>query len=710
MGENDIELHNMSASISRRHSRSPATLSSDSGLDHTLTNTEYGVGYNAEYDIEYGPEHEESHRLQDLVPSLSWRGPSSKNYVKSKPRLFLKALWAGPIEASDPPPRPFQSLRFFEELPGKFRARLSKVRQSLIFVAYLSFWLLLWSKILLPYLVEPPQTADGQKVVSLTCDQADLFWKGKNAACGLNAKDCESSVTRDDVVFRCPALCDRGSWLYSLRAVGPNVVKYRGYFIGGGSRRSTDDILSYPYRADSFPCGAAVHSGLVSPFFGGCARISYASGPQAEFEGTGGHYGVADSIGFGSFFPFSYVFKLSTASPSRCYDPRLLVLIANIILGIPVVLFAPAAAFFWTMAIVGFWTIVTATDPPVLVDPADAESFYRLVSVGLERFLPTCFVLYVLWMVSVKRTFSPYAPFKSRPSLSDTAFGETPDYENLHANTGSPLSRLLLWYPLFWLGILNNITFDRLPVDRLTWHDLQVQPGALLTVVVVALLLMVCVVAQAYYVWLLGRFWKLLLVYGGIFAGLFLLGNLPGLTLRIHHYIFALVFIPGCSTRGRTAYAFQGILLGLFLSGVARWGYASIAETDLSLLRGEPSGQIGTPEITGFKDALMLWQTPFNDTYISTEAPPEHATVSLLVNDIERFRGESNGTLDIAQLLSENKELVTLLQLEHKQKETPLYLRLAKYLEEKNEFGDYTRAAVLKVPSFEFAAPPPGIT
>ncbi|KAM9898519.1 hypothetical protein OXX69_009840, partial [Metschnikowia pulcherrima] len=163
----------MSASMSRRHSRSPATSSSDSGLDHTLTNTEYGVGYNAEYDIEYGPEHEESHRLQDSVPSSSWGGAASKNHAKAKPRSFLKALWAGPIEASDQPPRPIQSLRFFEELPGKFRARLSKVRQGLIFVAYLSLWLLLWSKILLPYLVEPPQTADGQKVVSLTCDQTD---------------------------------------------------------------------------------------------------------------------------------------------------------------------------------------------------------------------------------------------------------------------------------------------------------------------------------------------------------------------------------------------------------------------------------------------------------------------------------------------------------------------------------------------------------
>ena len=34
-----------------------------------------------------------------------------------------------------------------------------------------------------------------------------------------------------------------------------------------------------------------------------------------------------------------------------------------------------------------------------------------------------------------------------------------------------------------------------------------------------------------------------------------------------------MLLIPGCATRGRTALMFQGILLGLFLSGAARWGW-----------------------------------------------------------------------------------------------------------------------------------------
>ena len=65
------------------------------------------------------------------------------------------------------------------------------------------------------------------------------------------------------------------------------------------------------------------------------------------------------------------------------------------------------------------------------------------------------------------------------------------------------------------------------------------------------------------------------------------LAQLPGLTLRVHHYILAMLLIPGCATRGRTALMFQGILLGLFLSGAARWGLAAIVETADSLRRDD---------------------------------------------------------------------------------------------------------------------------
>ncbi|GEQ66654.1 hypothetical protein JCM33374_g317 [Metschnikowia sp. JCM 33374] len=693
MGKEEIELQDIHTDFSGIKPHYPPTLSDDHGFERQNNARDLNI-----------PLAPKTHNMP------VWSDSGTNSTWGSKFQSFIWRIWDGPMETWDSPPRPIQCLSFLEGLPDKIRRRMGTVKYLLIFGIYLTLWAALWSKTLFPYLVEAPLEADGVKVISLTCGQAHTLWKGKNSACGMDAKECSSLFSTEDVIFRCPALCDRGSWIYSSRAVGSDIVKYRGYFIGGGTRDMSDGILSYPYRADSFHCGAAVHSGIISPFFGGCARVSYSSGPQAEFRSTGGHYGVSDSIEFKSFFPFSYVFKSLSMTPSHCHDPRLLVLIVNIILGAPVVFFAPAAAFYWTMAIVGFWTIVTATDPPVLVEPADRESFYQLISIGLERFLPTCFILYFLWMVSVKRTFSVDLLESSRSSSTETLNEES--FEPVRESKGeSPLSRLFLWYPMFWLGVLNNVTFDRLPLDRLTWHDFQVLPGALVTIVIISSLLVCCIVAQAYYVWLSGRFWKLLSIYGGILGGFFLLGNLPGLTLRIHHYIFGLVLIPGCATRGRIAYVFQGILLGLFLSGVARWGYASIAETNLSLLRGEPSGQIVSPEITGFDSGLLYWKNLQNsDSTFRVKDTASNATISLLVNDIERYRGKSNGTVDVAKLLSEHEELKALLDLEPKDKETPVFLRLAKYSEEKHKFGDYTRAAILKLPSFEFEAPPPGLT
>lgn len=589
--------------------------------------------------------------------SLEWE--PRPRLVPGTVRRFCRAAWRGPRVPLDAEPRAWAAVLPLELVPRKLHGLFPyKVKVAAVAV-YLLLWALVWTQITLPYMTATPVDGQGQPVLVLTCGQADDFWLGKNAACGLDAELCPRFAETHDVTIRCPSLCDRGSWLYSMRAVGSELVKYRGYFIGGGPSEGSGDVLTEPYRGDSFPCGAAVHAGLVSPFFGGCARVSF-TGPQAGFAAAAGHYGVSPLVGFPGWFPHLYVFKRLTGLASHCHDTRLVVLVLNLVMSVPVVFLASGACMYWVLSAVGFWTIVLATDPPVNVDPYDLESWYTLISLGLERFLPTCFVLYVLWTVSVRRTLD-YVP-------------------------QSPMSRVVFWFPTFWLGVLNNISFDRLPVDRLTWHDLQTQPGALVTISVAALVLVVCIVAQAYYVWLLGRFWKLLLVYGGMFAGLFLLAQLPGLTLRIHHYVFALMFIPGCGTRNRTGLAFQGILLGLFLSGVARWGYAAIAETNLSLLRGEPDGRVPPPMMVAFNEGLLNWA--------HSDAFPE---VSLLVNDVERFRGPANGTLNVTTMIPEALG------------EAEVYFRLAQISEEKR-ISDYTRAAVLRVPSYEFRLPPPGIT
>ena len=632
---------------------------------------------------------------------------------KEKIKRFFIVAWEGPIHPIDNPPKPIGCLLWLESLPLVFRQKTTASARRIMLGIYLLIWLAVWTRIQLPYLSQPPEVSGlDTEVISLTCEQSDMFWKGKNAACGLNAENCPSLDTKEDIFIRCPALCDRGSWLYSLRAIGDQVVKYRGYFVGGGETAGNEERLSHPYRADSFPCGAAVHSGIVSPFFGGCARISYSSGAQTYFKDTKGHYGVSDSIKFDTFFPYSFFFKGLSAKVTQCYDPRFPILLLNIFMGMPIVFFGSGVTFFWIMSIVGYWTIAFATDPPVLVDPHDKETFFQLISVGLERFLPTAFVLHFLWVVSVKQTFGSLHDYVKLRISEDEERG--PRGEN--SSNYSTVTRLILWYPFFWLGVLNNVTFDRLPVDRLTWHDLQVQPGALLTVLIVALVLVFCIIAQAYYVWLLGRFWKLILVYGVMFMSLILIANIPGLTLRIHHYIFGLMFIPGCATRGRTAYAFQGILLGFFLSGVSRWGYASIAETDISLLRGEPIGKLKPPEIFSVNAGVVYWNEPSfpDDSDMPSRLLEDYSDISVLINDIERYRGKNIGSLNITQLIENNTDLGDLVRKSMEflapGAEIPLYLRIAKYSPQKKSLGDYSSASTLLLPSYNLTIGELGIT
>jgi hypothetical protein len=59
---------------------------------------------------------------------------------------------------------------------------------------------------------------------------------------------------------------------------------------------------------------------------------------------------------------------------------------------------------------------------------------------------------------------------------------------------------------------------------------------------------------------------------------LLVLGLLPGLTLRLHHYIVAIMIFPVTAFPTRLSALYQGLLLGLFVNGTAAFGFASILE------------------------------------------------------------------------------------------------------------------------------------
>jgi hypothetical protein len=107
---------------------------------------------------------------------------------------------------------------------------------------------------------------------------------------------------------------------------------------------------------------------------------------------------------------------------------------------------------------------------------------------------------------------------------------------------------------------------------------------------------------------------------------------MPKLTLRIHHYIIALLLLPGTAMQTRVSLLCQGLLVGLFVNGIARWDFDSILQT-AAALRGD--GQLGSgipailePVING-SSITFAWENLLRG----------YQGVSVVVNDVERYRG-----------------------------------------------------------------------
>ncbi|SCU92431.1 LAMI_0E10374g1_1 [Lachancea mirantina] len=630
---------------------------------------------------------------KDWTPFDQETSPTSAQWVllqrSNTFKRMLRSIWYGPAEPRDDPPNFPHRWSFTSKLENfpceVFQKRLSKSVRILMLVVYCCIWASLAGSIIYYYSVKPPvfQEHDGKKIpiVTLQCN-SQLGWAGKNNACGLDAKDCVTvGDYTPDVYFRCPSLCDQGAYTYAAIAVGDQRIKYRQYVIGGGERKA-DELLSFPYRADSFPCGAAVHAGIISPFFGGSARLSF-NGSQTNFPSQRGRYQTDDSVEFDSPFPSSFIFKKPpSGTMSGIYDPRIPVLAVNILLSLPVFYLTESIVGYWIISLVGYWTLVMALDPPFVVDPHNPDDFAQLISTAFQRMLPFCFILYVLWKCAIRRT------------LKD----------------GSPLAKLICWLPLFWIGVMNNVTFDRLPVDRLAVEDLKQMAGAAAAVGGIITTIAICAVIQAYSIWKSGRFRKYLTIYVLIILALSLLASLRGLTLRIHHYILGLILIPGCATRGTSAYLFQGVLLGLVISGIGRWDYASIVETKHTLLRGEAGESSDPPQMFYNTESphMLAWQA-INNTGPSS---PDLDGYSLLINDVERYVGK-NTTVDLDVLIEQDVAFSSLLKQATDEKEqVKLYLRVARANTEKSteQHGDYTSAAVLTWPNGPWIESANGVT
>lgn len=467
-----------------------------------------------------------------------------------------------------------------------------------LFAGYLLVWLLTFS------LVKRQESSLTElkpwgKPQEIGC--GNYFW-GRGNQCDLNGNKCRP-FRGSGFAFRCPANCE-GYQLHEPRAVGDQQINYRSLVIGGPMNETDDDSA---YRADSFICGAAIHSGVISNAEGGCGVVKLV-GTRSNYASTFRH-GI-QSIEFDSYFPMSYLFEESVQCKAR--DMRWPLLAVSVTFTTILSLFTTSPALFFFTVFSGiFWHVGLVSDPP------NHSSFRDLFTIILGKYLPVMFVAWVM-----------YDKMAVRRSLK----GLTAQVE-----------KTILWLGACWVGALDNYTLSpNIPISRLNAHDIKQQPGGVLALLIIVMVIFFIVLKQIWFFRQEGR----LIAYGKLYLG-FLGGILFcvflgtwDLNLRIHHYFLALVLLTGTSMQTRPALLYQGLLIGLFINGIARWGWDPILQTS-SALRGD--GQLGSvlPKLAAAPE-IQVGSAVSNIT-LQWEAPPMRNVrldgISLLVNDVERFRG-----------------------------------------------------------------------
>jgi hypothetical protein len=545
----------------------------------------------------------ESHSVHRSSRRTSWRSRTKTQFESRFPRasyrLTQAVLWVkGPRPKVDLP-EPKSWLNIDRTIKGRryyFPIESTLVRISRPLTTPWLFVLFVVAYIIGLAFLSKVQSFDTPAENFIGC--TSTFWS-RNDECGLNGELCGGVPdinTTNTIDFRCPAQCE-STILQNPRTVGNEQIAYVPLIVGGGDDQQT-------YRGDSFICAAAIQAGVISSSKGGCSSLELVSNfttfvPLSE--------NGLESIGFSTIFPIGFRFT-SGSSMSHCEDIRNQALGFNV--AITVILFCllrpNALVLLWSLVCIGFWHVTLfsqpRSSPPVLSD-------------GFGTFLPTLFICYAFWRLAFRFTLPVF--------LKNMPFGA------------------MIWYlGPFWVGVLFNLTFDRIPISRLLASDISKRAGGITSLVIMIVVVAAAVIAQVFTIrktgWL-PHYLKWYLI-GGLL--LLVLSQLPGLQLRIHHYIFAMVFLPGTAFPTRLSALFQGVLLGIFLNGGAAYDYDSILQTAAELREDAAIGSDLPSFLTNssnFNSSIA-----FVNQTIQWAALPDNGTwdgFALLVDDVERFAG-----------------------------------------------------------------------
>lgn len=483
-----------------------------------------------------------------------------------------------------------------------------KQRIILLMALYVS-WFLTWSLMVKHHSTSGFIKGYG-KPTNLWCGAS--FWNEGNG-CGLNGNMCRPFSTAH-MTFRCPANC-LGTHLLEEHMVGNQSLRYQGLVVGGPDPDNAESMAVY--RADSFICQAAIHAGITTDGDGGCG-VATLVGSHTNFMSSKAN-GV-ESTSFPGTFPRSYTFQHLSSGQAQCpKDSRWPTFAVTAVALVVLSIFTTSpAVFFFSTFVIMFLHVGIVSDPP------NTANIYEAISTLLGRFLPAAFISVILYRIAAV------------PLLT----GVTAQVE-----------KTILYLGFCFIGALNNYTFAPLiPIERLTPNDLA-QPGAYFALTIIVTIILTIVASQIHFIRVSGNMPKYLAIYGTFVLTLVICLILPNLRLRIHHYILAMLFMPGTFTQIRPCLAYQGLLLGLFINGIARWGFSSLMQTPAALGERNGGGDNGSPgSWWGAKSpnvTAVVAPNIANITFDWGSLPKDTGVdgVSILINDVERWRGYTDEEL-----------------------------------------------------------------
>lgn len=480
------------------------------------------------------------------------------------------------------PRQPPEPHRYFQRLQRKLDDSIFSTnhkRSRVFWVAFYLIWFLIFGA-----LVHQNSFASAENTVFIAC--TSTMWQLYND-CSIDGVNC-APFDGISMEFRCPGAC-KSEVVLNPRYIGNQVVFHQPLVIGGQGKTANESGI---YRGDSFLCASAIHAGVLTDKSGGCGRL-VTRGEQTSFTGSEEN-GIA-SISFDSVFPKSFSF-MRPAEQRGCTDMRWEMTVFNAVFTIiHALLQSSTQTYYWILFMLMYFHIALVSDPP----PATG---YDLLSVAFEGLLPSAFVGYTFWRVAVRWTLKDAFPFDR-----------------------------MIWLAGLWFGALLNYISVHIPISRLIMSDIM-RDGGLFWLIGIVVLLVSIIINQMRIMRKSGDLIYYLKIYLTGLAVLILAAQLPGLSLRIHHYIFGILFIAGTAYPTKLSLLYSGILVGLFLDGIARWGFDSILETPDSL-RGDALMDSPVPELNATANWLDLGYLAW------TGQPPDNYYYSVLINEVERYRG-----------------------------------------------------------------------